>query len=195
MAGEAPERRHLGRGQEAPLPGFQPLQGDRADGGAGETGDRITDRLQHPAHLLVTAFLDLDFDPGRLPAAIRARDAHARRERPLPEQRDAGPQLLDRFAVRDAAHVRHVPLRHLVTGVRHRQRELAVVGEHQQPFGLGVQPAYGMDAVHGGIVAAEALFQRRDNQLHHRVGGVGILAGGNDAFRLVQENVKELDVP
>jgi len=152
-------------------------------------------RLKHPAHLLVAAFADLHFDAGGIPAAIGADHPRARRQRPLTEERYAGAQLLQRFRVRDPADIRHIDLRHPVTGVGHLLREGTIIREDEQPFRLGIQPAHRMETGHGSIAAAEFLLQRGDDQLHHRVRHMGVVTRGHVPLGFVQQNVEVLDVP
>src|ERR1700730_2572837 len=63
----------------APVTFLQAAQGKRPEGGPLEVADRVTDRLQHPAHLPVAALPDGQPDLGE--AADRPDDLHLRRGR------------------------------------------------------------------------------------------------------------------
>ena len=76
---------------------------------------------------------------------------------------------------RDAADLRGVELRDLVPRVRQHVREGAVVGEDQQPFGVGIKPADG-----------EQPRQARRQQIVDGSPAALIAARGDDAARLVQ---------
>lgn len=136
-------------------------------------------RLEHPADLLVATLADHYFHPGRVPAAILADYPRAGRQGLLAKEGHAGAQLGHGVRVRDAAHFGHVNLGDPVARMGHLLSKRPVVGEDEQPFRLRVQASDRMEPGHRGVPAAEALLQRRDHQLHHRVRNMGIVTRGH----------------
>ena len=66
-----------------------------------------------------------------------------------------------------------------VTRMRQALREIPVVRQDKQAFGLGVEPA---DIKEAG--------ELRRQEIEDRIAGIGIRAGGNEAGRFVQDDVE-----
>src|SRR5256885_8345024 len=58
-----------------------------------------------------TTLFRSDLDGGGIPGAVHARDSHAGRQRPAPEERHPGPQLFQRLLRGDAPDLRLIDLR------------------------------------------------------------------------------------
>ena len=101
--------------------------------------DREAGLLQHAAHDVLAALVQLHLDQ-RL-ALPHVHDLHAVGACNAIVQLHAVLQLADQLAARLAQHGGHVGLLHLVLGVHQAVGQLAVVGEQQQAFGLGIQAA------------------------------------------------------
>jgi hypothetical protein len=100
----------------------------------------------------------------------------------VPVERNASAEPLDRGGVGDAAHPGAIDLRHLVPRVHQPRRQLAVVGEQQQPFGVVVEAA---DRVE--------IPEIRRNHLQDGAAPLRIGARGHHARRLVDQHIAERD--
>ena len=117
------------------------------DADAGQAGDGVADRSQHPAHLPVAALVDGQLHLGRA-AAVRvllaAQQADVlRRSGQAVVEHDSLPQTRQRVGAGDALHLRSVGLGDMVARVAQLEQEVAVVREENQPLAVGVQPAHG----------------------------------------------------
>ena len=149
-------KRHLDAAQHARLQLVQPPRPDRHPH---QTQRRQTDLGGHAPHLAVLAFADDDLQPG-----IRHRLAKAHRRLALPQSRrfrqhahfgrlsneiakiDPGAQRGQLVLVRPPFHLHPVGLRQLPARIADAVLQLAVAGEQQQPFAVGVQPPGRVDA-------------------------------------------------
>ena len=116
---------------------------DRPDRGAGQPADRVTDVVEQPADDAVAALVDDQLDDrAALGVALAGADQPRLRDRDRAVlERDAGQELLEGLLGDLAVDLGDVRLVHLVRRVRHPVREVAVVGEQDQPGGVGVEPA------------------------------------------------------
>jgi hypothetical protein len=89
--------------------------------------------------------------------------------------RDPGAGLF----IRDTLNLREVFAEHPVTGVRDPHGEVAVVGQNHQPFGEEVEPPHRVDP----------LVDPAAQQRQHRRAPFGVLGGGDETRRLVEEHV------
>ena len=152
------------------------LQLDRADGGAGQPGDRQPDVGQQPAHDVLAALVQHDLDH-RL-AGVGVDDAERVDLHRAVVELDAGPQPAVQVARHRARHLGEVGLAHLVGRVGQPVGQLAVGGEQQQALGVLVEPAdvhqpLGQVADHvadGRPVAVVAHRGDDARRLVHRVG-------------------------
>src|SRR5215467_7974532 len=118
----------------------QVAEGDRAHLGAHQPGHRIARGGQEPAHDVLAPLVQGDLDQGtgagplHHPELVGAGHAVV--------QLDPGEQPPPQVTLDRAGHVRQVGLGHAVPGMRQPVREIAVVGEQHQAFGLIVQPAH-----------------------------------------------------
>ena len=126
-------------------PGSSRAELERAEAHARQLAHAMADRLAHAPHLALSplAELELDHVPGQ--------QAHARgRGSPVVEL-DAVAERRERGSVRPpAGDARQIGLRHLVARVREQVRQLAVVGQQDQPGAVGVQAA---DRIQAPLVA------------------------------------------
>ena len=134
----------------------------------------MADGLAHPPDLAVAALVDRDAQHPR------ARLGHLRRRRRAVVELDAVAQPAHRpRRHRTAADRGQVLLVDAVAGVGDAVGQLAVVGQQQQPLGVGVEPADGEHPWLGG------------DELDDRRPSVGVACGGHHATRLVQQVVDE----
>jgi len=144
-------------------------QAQRAESDALEPQDRVPDRVEHAPDLPLAALVQHELDAvGREP----------------PRARGGGHAVLQRHALaqpaqcrlphRRVAHLRAVDARHLERRVREPVRELAVVGEQEQPGRVRVQAADRVEPL-------AAAHERDDRRAPLRV-----LRGADVAGRLVE---------
>ena len=100
----------------------------------------MADRLEHPLHLVLAAFVDRELDAGRPEPADAGRRGAAVVE--LDPGRERGERLVRGLAL----DLGLVDLVHLVARVREPVRELAVVREQERPGRVRVEPADREDA-------------------------------------------------
>jgi hypothetical protein len=74
--------------------------------------------------------------------------------------------------------------------VGERVREAAVVCQQKQTFTVSIQAANRVQAFHGRMPAPILRLQRGQDQLHHRVGRVGVRPGRIIPRRLVQRQIE-----
>jgi hypothetical protein len=128
----------------------------------------MADGLQHPPHLPLAALVDGDLDP------IRGQPLDPRRGGAAIVELDAVAQGLQRVLPHGRApDLGVVGARDLEARMREPVRERAVVGEQDQPGGIGVEPPDRIEAAGAG--------DERDD----RGPSLGVLDGGDDAARLV----------
>jgi len=141
---------------------------ERAEADSLERRDRVPDLLAHAPDLPLAALVDRELD-------------RVRRHAPDPCRRAAPVLELDAFAQspqrplahRRTGHHRPVGLLDLEPRVGQPVRKLAVVGEQDQPRGVAVEPANGIQPDRCG--------HERDD----RRAPLGVASGRNDAGRLV----------
>ncbi len=184
------ERFQLRLGEEAPTAGLQPLKSQGADRHAAKLSNPVSHRLEHPAHLLLPAFPKFEEYPCGITAAVHSTKPDARGQGSPAEEGHAAAEPLQRRLLGNTVDQSQIHLRHLVARMRQLVRQIAVVGEEQQPLGLRIQTTHRMNSLHAGIILAEASLERRDDEVHHGLGGVRILPGGDVAGGLVQHQVE-----
>ena len=171
------EAAHLVGRQRPPLPRPQPAVAERTDARAHQARHRVADRLAHPPHLAVAAFVDDDAQHARRRLRHRGRGGAAVVEV------DAVAQAADRARAHAAGpgdHLGEVLLVDAVARVGDAVGELAVVREHQQALGVGVEAADREDPRVGRHV------------VEHRPAPVRVLGGGHHPGRLVEQVVHEI---
>src|SRR5690625_2097165 len=148
--------------------GLEPPQREPADGGALQAGNLVTEVEEHTSYLALAALcqdqLAASLGRGRPYSPCRPVLQHYALFQPL--------QVL--FHDRTLGGPDAVRLLMTVAGVREPHGEVAVGGEQQQPFRFEVEPAYGVQAVHGR------------QELDHRGSPPLVLNGAEYAGRLVQ---------
>jgi hypothetical protein len=134
----------------------------------------LADGVDHPPHLAVASLVDRELEPrGREPPDLR------RPRRPVVEL-DTVAETVQLLVRRPLPRLDLVDLVDLVARVREPVRELAVVRQEQRTRRLGVEPA---DRDH----ARRMVDEPDDRRPPLRVAG-----GGDDARRLVEQDVREL---
>ena len=139
----------LGRRQLAPFTGLEPPIGERPDPRAPQLLHRMADRFAHPAHLAVASFADRERQHAVAivpAAALQQRSTSAgsvrRPSSGMPARSRSSASL-----VRHAGDARLVGALDAVARMRQPRREVAVVGQQQQPLGVVVEPADRVDVL------------------------------------------------
>src|SRR5688572_3194377 len=184
--------------QLPPFAHAQPSIGNRPDSDAAELAHRMADRLAHPPYLAVASLADSDEENAMCPLVaglltfVRrpftgcraflggrpAQQLHVRGHRPPAVERDPAAQPADRLLIRCSGDIRLVGPFDFVTRMRQARGEIAVVCQQQQPFAVVVEAANRVD-----------VFAHAMEQVDHRLTTLRIGAGGDDARRLVQQDV------
>src|SRR5436305_10768362 len=167
--GILPEPLDLGSAEAARAPGAQRAEADGSEPNALERGDLVADRGSHPPDLAVSPSAQRDLDDARRDAA----DPRGRGE-PVVEL-DAAPQSGQIGAARPAAKTGPVGAGDAVARMHEEVRELAVVGEEDEPRRVGVEAPRRVEAL------------RRFDELHHRLPPPRLAGGRGDAERLVDD--------
>lgn len=114
-----------------------------SDTDAHQLGHRMTERGHHAAYLTVAALVNgqLHFPLPRAAFALLA--AHQAHILGGPGQavvqHDAATQAPERVFIGDSRHRNAVGFRDMVTGMSHLKQEVAVVGQEDQAFTVGIQ--------------------------------------------------------
>jgi hypothetical protein len=156
---------------------LQPIIANRPDRDPSQAIDRMADRFAHVPDLPVAALVNRD--PQRrvliVPSAWQQFDL--RRFGAPPLDHDAARQALHVVRVGDAQHARFIDAIDAMARMGEVCRQIAVVGENQQAFGVEVEPADRID------VFADA------DQLDDRGPLLRIRASRDVAPRFVQQHV------
>jgi len=152
------------RSEVAPVAGLQPAVLERADGDAPELVDRVPDGFEHPADLAIASLADGDAQR-RMPGvfSIRRHQLDFGRLRAAAVDRHPARQALDVVAVREPEHLDFVDACDAVAGMSELCRQIAVVGQQQQPLGFEVEAADRVD-----------IFPDAAEQVDHRRAPLGI---------------------
>ena len=140
----------------------------------------MSDPRQQPADLAIAAFVQDDFQFRRFPLA--ASDTHGSDAGHAFRQMNAAPQPVQGLDGRASLDSRQIGLVDPVSRMGQAVRQIAVVGDQDQPFAGPVQPA-----------DREQPFVRA-NQVDHAGPPIGIPAGRDDARRLVHGEVQPFGV-
>jgi hypothetical protein len=105
----------------------------------------MTDGFEHPAHLSIAPFPDRDLDEAVAVAPPLVDEDDVGRHRAMAVERDARPEPLQRLFVWHARYLGLVGALDSMTRVRELRGELAIVGQQEQPLGVVVEPADGVD--------------------------------------------------
>lgn len=153
---------------------------DRAEADAPQPHHRVSDRVAHVAHLARASLVQRDREQRLVLAGAEpgVEQPHGRRRGAPAPDRDAPAQPVQLALLRHAAHARVVLALHLVLRMQQPLRELAVVREQQEPLGVVVQPADGVDVLaHLG------------QQIEDRRPVLGVLPRRHVAAGLVEQDV------
>ena len=140
----------------------------RTDRGARQSAHRVGHRVHHATHDAVASLVQCHLDQRVL--VHRLHQLHRVRVHRAVLQGDSLAQPVDDLVVNTPFHIGEVGLEHLVGRMCHAVGELSVIGEQDEPRGLGVQPAdvEESDTVRhplqvGEIWAALRIVHRRDD--------------------------------
>src|SRR4051812_20533415 len=126
----------LARREQPRLPLRQATELQRAERDAPQRQHAMADGLAHPLDLALAPLADRQLEHGR------AHLAHLRRRGLAVLEDHALAQALQGTVLHEPAlHLGHVGARHLVARVHELVGELSVVGQQDEPGGVGVQPA------------------------------------------------------
>jgi hypothetical protein len=140
----------------------------------------VADRFAHPSDLAIAAFADANEDHGLVFARGSVARAHRGRRGPAAVEHDALREAIEDATFGHASDARFVEPFDAVTRVRESRRQLAVVGEEQQPFRIVIESADWIDAF------ADAWQQVDDGRPALRVDD-----GRHIPARLVQQEIAE----
>src|SRR5947209_12107539 len=137
------------RGREMPpLADGQALGPDGADPHAAQLQDGVADEVKHAAYLLVATLAQDDLEPGVRLRLVEPLDFRGRRAHAVVEA-DSAPQTPDLLFARHALDLHLVDLTNVVTRRRDVVGQLAVVRQDEQPFGVEVEAAHGVQTPEG----------------------------------------------
>ena len=103
--------------------------------------------FEHAAHLAIAPFANRDREHAVSIGPPFVQQRHVGGQRPAPVERDAAAQALDGLVIGHRLHVRLVGALHAVARMRQLRREIAVVGQEQQPLGVVVEATHGIDVL------------------------------------------------
>ena len=169
---------HFFSGQLAPPARFQSAIAQRADPDTNQFADGMAHGFEHAAHLAVASLADRDGQHAVAGAAALVQDRDLRRQRPPSIERDAVPKSLDRSVIRHACNARFVRALDAVARMRQFRREIAVVGQEQQPLGVVVEATHGIDVL-----------PHAAKQIDHGRPSLWIGSRGDVTRRLVEQDV------
>ena len=140
--------------------------------------DRVADRVAHLPHLPIPSFADRDDECRVVGFALRWQDLHLGGSRsPAVDHQTAG-EPIEIVRVRHAEDARLVNADDAMAWVRQPRRQVAVIGEQQQPLRLVIEAAHRVD------VLADTAQQIDDRRPPLRIG-----SGRHIPARLVQQQV------
>lgn len=151
MAHHSAQRSQLRWREGAAFADRQAGEGEGAHRNAGEVADFVAEGGEHSADFAVFAFTQGDLDDAAVAETLGGADfsatgflAAAAMPITEPDARLHFGQLLGRENTVDD---RAICFRHAVTRMRQMLRQLAIIGEQQQPLGIGIEPADREDAL------------------------------------------------
>lgn len=155
---------------------------DAADFDAHQLCDRVAQSRHHAAHLPVAAFVDGQLNVRLTARAVRVRLASQQADvlggpRHAVVQHDAPAQPLQSVFGGNAGHGNAVGLRNMVARVGQLEQKVAVVGQKNQAFAVGIKPS---DRPQHRLSADVY-------QVRHHLPGVAVRVGArrNNPLRLV----------
>ncbi len=116
---------------------------DAANFDADQLGDRVPQGRHHPAHLPVAPFVNGEFNVCLAARAVRVRLAPQqadifRRPGHAVVEHDPAPKALQRVFRRDAGDGDAIRLWNMIPGMGQLKQKIAVVGEKDQTFAVGI---------------------------------------------------------
>ena len=138
----------------------------------------MSNGLAHAAHLPVTPFTNSDHKHAGTIALVEIEQRNLRRQRPFTFEWDAFAKQFDGMLVWHAGHVGFIGSLDAVSRMHEHCREVAVVGEQQQPLGVIVEPAYRVDVL-----------THATQQIDNRCTALWIRSGSDVSDRFVEQNI------
>ena len=138
----------------------------------------MADGFEHAANLAVPSFGDRELDDRGVVPPAGVDQLGACGLRAVPIERDAPAQPVKGALIRHAGHARLVGALHAVTRVRQRGRQVAIVGQNQQPLGVVVEAADGIQVVGQTL-----------DEVHDGPALLWVAPGRHVAPRLVEQDV------
>jgi len=135
----------------------------------------MTERLAVALHLVLAAFAKRQMEQALL--CPRTLEAHGERDRGAVVERHPSPPSVEIGPAHVAGHLGLVQARQAIPGMEQSMGQRAVVGEHEQPFDVHVEPADGEEARMG------------PHQVRHHRSAIGIAPRGQIPAGLVEEDV------
>jgi hypothetical protein len=162
-------------GHFAPRARLDPRDRQRPDSNAAEPSDWYTDGVHHSPHEMVHAFVHDNFE--NEPLGRFTDNANLFRNDPLALDHDSVANALQCRLRRTAQRENVILLVQSVSGVHHAIRDIAVIGQQQQPLGIAIEPANRVDAF------------RNLDQIHDGAAISFIFDGSDVAAGFVQQDV------
>lgn len=169
------------RGELAPHPRLERWIAEWANGGTDEALHRVTSSAEQLSDLVRLSLPHHDAPPRVLLRRGDPEQLHLPRNYPGPFDRRPPLELLHRRRIRHPAHLDGVLSPNPVARVAQAQRQLAVVGQHQQPLGVEIQAPDGK----------HALLDGPPHQVHHRRAPLRVIDRGDHPGGLVQQQVTQ----
>ena len=171
------QRRPLPGGELARSPDGNANDRERSEAGAPECRHGDAGGVHHAAHDVEQTLVDDDCQEDSL-ARFSQEPELVRHDEPAVD-RDAGTDALHRRVARSLRRQDVILLRQRVARVHHPVRDVAVVGEQQEPFGVPVKTPDRVDAL------------SHRHEIHHGAAAPLVAGGGDVPGRLIEEHVPE----
>jgi hypothetical protein len=162
----------------APLAWFETTIGERSDSRPLQPADRVPHGFEHPANLAVAPFAYRHTEDAFDVAPLGFEQGHDGRLRSSAIEWYPVPQTREGTAIGATSHACFVSPFDTVAGMREPRRQIAVIGQEQQPFGVVVEAT---DRVHVLPDAPE--------KIENRSASLGIGSSADVAGGFVQEDV------
>jgi hypothetical protein len=168
-------------GQLAPIAHSQIMERQRRKRDSLQLVDLVAERLDHAMDLAMLALVDRDAEPGVLALARQDLDLGRHRHGAIVE-RDAVPQRLDLFAAELGVHLDVIGLGDVVARGEQPRRQIAIVGQEQDAFGVEVEPTDRFDR------------HRQVRQVvHHRRAATVIGHRGDASLGLIEQDIEVVE--
>lgn len=159
----------------APKPERHPGHHQRPDSNAGQAIHHNTGGIHHPADNVVHPLVQRDRQHHAIPRLPV--DSKRIRRHPAPIDLHATANALDRFGRREGRRKNVILLFQPEFGVHHAIGQLSIVREQQQPLGIAIKPADGVQPLLGL------------HQFHHGRAVAIVIGGGDKSAWLIEHDV------